>query len=358
MTKRRSLRLTRASYLLYRHRYLAGFAAIGLCAVALEVALVAAMPVAWGLGVRASLAFAVGLVTSFALNAALNFRVPRRYLLATFGRYALVSGLSFGLNMAAVAAGTGVLNTPYGPTRLASAGCLFVLAYALHRRWTFDRARNFGIAVYASAAERVAPIFRKVGFHTDHVHVDLVDETMHAGCAPVDLGKLRVVRRFWPGVPVALHVMSRKPALWMRQAWDGCDWVLFHLGGEDAIMPLLAEGRVRGKRVGVVWHEPDGLDALMPYLPHVDFVMVLGIAQPGVSGQPLSESAVRMAATLDGVRDRYGFEVMFDGSVNAATVTRLRATYVVAASAVLRAADPVRAIHRLKTGMRYERSAA
>ena len=72
---------------------------------------------------------------------------------------------------------------------------------------------------------------------------------------------------------------------------------------------------------------------LMPYLAHVDFVMVLGIAQPGQSGQPMQEEAIQVAAMLDGMRERYGFEVIFDGGVNAGNIARIRAKYVVAASA-------------------------
>ena len=86
--------------------------------------------------------------------------------------------------------------------------------------------------------------------------------------------------------------------------------------------------------------------------------MALGIEQPGRSGQKLIEDALRITDALDGMRERYGFEVMFDGGVNLTTIDRIRAKYVVAASAVLRASDPVRTAHSLRTGARYERTAA
>ena len=61
---------------------------------------------------------------------------------------------------------------------------------------------------------------------------------------------------------------------------------------------------------------------------------------------------------LDRLRARYGFQVMFDGGINTVTIARIRAKYVVAASAVLKAADPVRACHSLRTGGKYERRCA
>ena len=148
--------------------------------------------------------------------------------------------------------------------------------------------------------------------------------------------------------------MSFYPRHWAQQTWDDVDWYLFHVNAHDDLSRLILECRLRQKRVGVVWHTSAELGMLLPYLPHVDFVMVLGIAQPGQSGQPVLEEAIEMAAMLDRLRDRYGFEVIFDGGVNAATITRIRAKYVVAASAVLRAASPIRSAHCLQTGAKYE----
>lgn len=359
---RRRLRLfthTAASFVVYRYRYLAAFALFGFLSIILEIVLVSyAMPAAWDDLPKATLAFGAGLLVSFCLNAFFNFRVPRRYLLGSFARFALVSLLSFSLNMAAVRGLNEQFGLTYGPTRLICSGCLFLLAYMLHRRWTFARARNFGIAIYASAAERVYRVFHKIGRNCDHVHVDLVDATMNPEAAAVDLGRLRLARRLWAGTPLALHVMSLRPAAWAAQTWPWVDWYLFHLGGHDDLLGLIAECRLRRKKVGVVWHVTDRPSELLPYLPHVDFVMVLGIAQPGRSGQPLAEAAVAMAEMLDRLRGRYGYEVMFDGSVNARTVGRIPATYVVAASAVLGAAVPVMAVNCLKTGARYERRVA
>ena len=65
-----------------------------------------------------------------------------------------------------------------------------------------------------------------------------------------------------------------------------------------------------------------------------------------------------MTAALDEMRGRYGYQVMFDGGVNLTTIGRIRAKYIVAASAVLRAQDPVRLAHSLRTGGRYERRSA
>ena len=135
-------------------------------------------PVSWASRTRrASLTARVGF--SFALNFRFNFQVPRAYLLTTFRRFAAVSCLSFLLNLAVMAMVKSSLTEGYAPARLLSAGVLFMIAYTLHRRYTFRLARDFGVAVYATKAERVGRIYRKIGWNCDHVHVDLVDETMN-----------------------------------------------------------------------------------------------------------------------------------------------------------------------------------
>jgi pentose-5-phosphate-3-epimerase/putative flippase GtrA len=346
---------TQLSYTIYRYRYLAAFTLIGMMSIVLEVELIRrAMPVDWPWQLRACLAFVLGMLFSFVLNATVNFRVPRPYLLQTFGRFVLVSTFSFALNMAAVYWLQRWIGEAYGAARLTSAGLLFLIAYALHRRYTFDRTRSFGIAVYASSSERVFRIFYRVGRNCNHLHVDLVDSTMNADAAPVDLQQIRRARRLWPATPLCLHVMSYYPRHWVQQTWDEVDWYLFHVNAHDDLARLILECRLRDKRVGVVWHTSAELGTLLPVLGHVDFVAVLGIAQPGQSGQPVLEEAIAMAAMLDRLRERYGFEVIFDGGVNAQTITRIRAKYVVAASAVLRAPSPIRSAHCLQSGAKYE----
>lgn len=349
---------SRASFLIYRYRYLAKFAAIGFVSILLEVILTGRLPVAWPWLTKATAAFSLGLLVSFGLNATLNFRVPTRYLLHTFFRFALVSFLSFGLNMIAVHWFREWSQAAYGEARLISSGVLFLLAYWLHRHYTFSLTRNFGIAVYAAQHESVRRIFHRIGRSCDHVHVDLVDETMNRDCSPVDLRKLRIARELWRGVPLSLHVMSLAPSRWLEQTWQQVDWYLFHLNVREDLHSLIAECRMRGKKVGVVWHQSVTIGKLLPLLPHVDFVMVLGIAQPGRSGQLLLREAVEVAAALDALRPRYGYELMFDGGVDASTIGQIRAKYIVAASAVLRAHDPVQVSHYLKTTGKYERRAA
>lgn len=342
------------SYFIYRYRYLACFTVIGFASIVVELllnrfVLQPVLPSAPALVIS----FLIGMVLSFAGNAIFNFQVPRSYLLRSFTWFAVISTLSFLLNMAAILVIGDMFAATPGALRLTSAGFLFGIGYALHRRYSFDQARNFGLAVYACEAENVQSLYDKVGRNCDHVHIDLIDSTMTPNPSPVRLEKIDEARALWPDRPFAMHVMSRTPRRWVEQLWDQIDWFLFHIESEDDLHELFFDCRRRGKKVGVVWRPGMSLGSLLSYLPHVDFAMVLGIREPGRSGQQMQPEAISVVAALDEMRDRYNLQVMFDGGVKTTNVMDIPAKYVIAASAVIGAENPVYAAHVLRSAARF-----
>lgn len=355
---KRRLKYSKVALQFFRYRYLLAFTAFGFLSILVELAVLwSIIPQQWPDTVRTCSAFAIGLLVSFGLNASFNFKVPPRYFVSTFIRFAGVSVVSFMLNMGMVRVFQDEAGMGYAMSRVVCSGVLFLLAYAVHRRLTFRLDRNFGIAVYASPAEQVRRIFLKVGRNCDHIHIDLVDETVKPG-AEVDISKIAEARSIWTDVPFAIHLMTRRPDKWLDAVLDDIDWFLFSMGADTQLLPLFAKCHLAGKKVGVVWHQSELLGDLYPLLPHVDFVMVLGIARPGVSGQSISAEALEAIHMLERIRKHYRYELMFDGSVNTRTIRDIPARYVVAASSVLKADQPARVISTLKTGARHERRAA
>jgi pentose-5-phosphate-3-epimerase/putative flippase GtrA len=341
----------------FKYRYLIAFTAFGILSILVELSLLKTLPSNWSEATKTVSAFSVGLLISFTLNSLFNFRVPWKYFASTFFRFSVVSVASFVLNRYAIAWTQAGYSIDYATSRLLCSGSLFLVAYAIHRRLTFKIDRNFGIAVYASPVENVRRVFLKVGRNCDHIHIDLVDNTVQP-TAQVDLNKIAIARRLWPSVPFAIHFMTRRPEQWLDKCLENADWFLFSIASDTPLLPLIAKCHMQGKKAGVVWHVSDPVDSVYQYLPHVDFVMVLGIERPGQSGQKLQQSAVNMAQMIERLRSRYTFELMFDGSVNSDTIRSIPARYIVAASSVLKAKRPAQAIYTLKSGARHERTAA
>lgn len=346
-----SVRLRRlAGWTVWRYRYLAGFVLWGFLSILLELLLVTCLlPTTWPESLRSVLGFLAGLLFAFSMNARFNFRVPREHWTRTFVLFVLVSVFSYGLNLLAVAGMAWIDWADYPAARLCSSGMFCMIAYALHRRFTFrPSVRQIGLAVYAVQQEDLPRAYRQVGDQCDCLHVDLIDETFGAVAAPVDLEKLEEARRLWTWQPFHLHLMSRTPLRWIEQCGHRVECVLFHPEINDDPMEVIARCRQLGRQVGVVWTQESQLARLLPLLPHVDFVMVLGIRTPGISGQAILEEAIEAAGFFARLASRYTFETIFDGGVTPSNAGRIPARILVSNSSILRAEDPVRAVFRLK----------
>jgi putative flippase GtrA len=174
----------------FRHRYLLLFTIFGFISICIEVALVALLPESLGYWQRSLIGFLVGMVFAAFANAKFNFRVSNRRLWFTIAAFAGISGFSYSMNLMLLDWAHDQQWTTYPQSRFFTSGILFLLAYWLHRRLTFrGEERDLGLAVYLAAPTDVPKMYERVGELADHIHLDLVDETFRADCAPVDCGK-------------------------------------------------------------------------------------------------------------------------------------------------------------------------
>jgi pentose-5-phosphate-3-epimerase/putative flippase GtrA len=346
------------SWLTWRYRYLGMFVLIGFLSICLEVAVVVGLGEASGhLTMWGSLiGFLAGMLFAFYGNFRFNFRVEKTKFWRTFGLFACISCCSYCLNLV-TKDWLNLLNWhSYPMARFITSGSLFIVAYTLHRRFTFRRsAKDFGLAVYAAQGTDVQALYQRIGEHCDHIHIDLVDESCKPDAEPVDTAVIAQARAYWTWQPFMIHIMSRRPRRWVDACLEHVDVVLVHIDGDEDVLATLAECRLRGKAPGVVAHHSVTLAQLMPYLPHCDYVLMLGIERPGYSGQPMMASAMVMAKVLAAMSDRYGFRLIFDGGVTIDNVNHIPADYIVSSTTVLHAEDPTRAALALMSGLRNAR---
>jgi ribulose-phosphate 3-epimerase len=336
----------------WRYRYFLAFMVFGFLSILLEVALVQwVLPAHWPSRVNLTIGFVAGMIFAFAMNASFSFTVPHRHFWAAFGSFALVSTFSYTLNYLVVSGVDFMSSVSYPTARFLAAGCLFIVAYHLHRRLTFRHStRNLGLAVYANTGPGLQLAHERIGTLCDHIHMDLIDETMKPGSAPVDLEQVAAAREMWRWHPICLHIMSKTPLKWVDECQPWVDQVLVHVDGDDDIMEVITRARQYGLKVGVVWHHTVSMSQMMPYLPHVDFVMVLGIEKPGCSGQAVMDEALLAADYFASLASRYGYELIFDGGVTTENLGAIAAPIVVSSSHVLQAKSPVLAALNLMAG--------
>lgn len=196
-----------------------------------------------------------------------------------------------------------------------------------------------------SVADLAAGIFA-LG-HVPELHVDVVDGMF-------------VPHRSWPYItpdsplsamsvlePYALEVdlmitdpLASAAADWIRV---GADRLVFHVESisVDAFKNFADTTAIT---VGIAANNDTPYDVLASYLPHADFVQVMGIAAIGAQGQSFDDRAYERITALK--TDFPHLPISIDGSVNASTLPTLLSYTLdryIMGSAIIGATDPAQA---------------
>jgi ribulose-phosphate 3-epimerase len=139
----------------------------------------------------------------------------------------------------------------------------------------------------------------------DWVHCDVMDANFvpNLTFGPDTVRALRKATT----LPLDVHLMMVRPDLYIDRFIDaGADHVIIHVEPKEYdIVKTLKHIRTRGKLAGISLNPPTSVEALLPYLPFVDQVLVMTV-NPGFGGQSFIPSGIekvrflrKKAATLD-----------------------------------------------------------
>ncbi len=342
------------SALWYRSRFLASYIVIGALSLVLEVGIMRALE---GAGLEhlyaAMLGVSCAVVAAYYLNARFNFRIPPAKRWRAFRYFAIISGFSLALNFT-LKARLSAMGWTYEESRIVTSGALFLIAYSLHRRFSFHDFKQVGIAVYVDRVEDIRGIWEKVGVFPNFIHVDLVDTTVAPNNPEPASNRAEVVRAFWPDKPVHVHVMSRTPSRWLPDLLPYADVIFVHLDLDEPIAEVLAAIKLGKRRPGICLRVTESTEALRPLLPWIDHVLLLAIANPGMSGQSQDPRVRDQIAEINSWAERERLTVCVDGGVNERNIGGLDVELAVSASSVLNSANPRQQILRLQTSSAYE----
>ncbi|MGN0984220.1 MAG: ribulose-phosphate 3-epimerase [Gemmiger sp.] len=187
----------------------------------------------------------------------------------------------------------------------------------------------------------------------DMLHIDVMDGHFVPNIsygAPV----LACLHRALPDVFYDVHLMIDEPA---RYAPDfvraGANSITFHLEAvPDTVAQTIAAIRALGCQVGLSVRPGTPIEAVYPYLPDVDMVLVMSV-EPGFGGQSFLPGTPDRLAALRAECDRLGVHphLQVDGGVQAVTAplcTAAGADNLVAGSFLFGAADMVHAVRSLR----------
>ena len=178
----------------------------------------------------------------------------------------------------------------------------------------------------------------------DYVHVDVMDGLFVPN---ITIG-IPVVESIRPttALPLDVHLMIDRPIRYVERFCEaGADIVTIHVEADtdENTHKALDLIRGRGKRAGVVVKPKTPAQAVLPFLPQCDIVLVMTV-EPGFGGQAFLADMMPKLRTIRGYIDaqRPGCELEVDGGIDLETArvaVANGANVLAAGSAVYRAAD-------------------
>lgn len=207
------------------------------------------------------------------------------------------------------------------------------------------------VSILSADFSRLGEEVKAVEPYADMIHVDVMDAHF---VPPLTIGPV-VVESLRPvtGLPLHCHLMVERPDALFNELKDaGTDMVTCHIEAVPQPTPVIERAHELGMRAGLAVNPETPVDALFPYLDHLQNVIVMTLAKTGWAGQPFEESNLPKIEAVRNEIDRRGLEVDVecDGGINEESARRCLqagATVLAAASSIFRASDVGDAAGRL-----------
>ncbi len=185
----------------------------------------------------------------------------------------------------------------------------------------------------------------------DYLHLDVMDgvfvPNMSFGMPVIEALRDKC------GLVFDVHLMITKPERYIEQfAKAGADIITFHLEATDDPAAVIKQIKACGKKASISISPSTPAEALLPYLPELDMILVMTVV-PGFGGQSLIPETLEKVKTLRKVIDEKGYDcnIEVDGGIsekNIKLVTDAGANVIVGGTAIFRAADAKKTISDMR----------
>lgn len=340
--------------LFYRFRFLGTYIIIGFLSIFLELMIQGYLD-ALGVHIYLSIlvSLGVGILFAFFGNIFFNFKIPLIRRNQAFIYFAVISLFSSFLQWTIAQILDESIWT-YEKGRIIISGWVFMIAYLLHRKYSFRNFKKVGVAIYANGVENLEDIFGRIGHYADFIHVDIVDKTMVDDAVDVKTYRLETMKAYWPNTQIQTHIMSYEPTRWLDQVLPYSDVVYIHAECKQNIESLIVKIKENHKKAGIAITMDTKPEEIETLLKKVDYVLLLTVPKPGSSGQKFDSVGLDRIKQINNFSFRKQFVLCIDGGVNENIVGILEAENIVSGSCVLKNVDPKMQIMRLQTAGRYE----
>ena len=150
-----------------------------------------------------------------------------------------------------------------------------------------------------------------------------------------------------------VHLMVESPSKYIKNyASLNTEYISIHLDTKEDLLANLKLIKSYGIKAGVAINPDEEVSLLIPYLPYIDLILVMGV-NPGMGGQKFISKTIDKLKELQVLRKEYpnfNFKISVDGGVNNIIASRIinYTDIIVSGSYVLNSNDYQKQINSLR----------
>ena len=149
------------------------------------------------------------------------------------------------------------------------------------------------------------------------IHVDVMDGK-YVDNKSLPFKEMRHIYKF-TDKRLDVHLMVESPSIYISDyASLNTEYISIHLDTIEDTLSNLKLIKSYGIKAGIVLNPNDKVESLIPYLPYIDLILVMGVI-PGKGGQKFIDKTINKLKELKVLKKEYKdfkFKVSVDGGVN------------------------------------------
>ncbi len=337
------------NYKIYKYRYFLRYFLIGVLSIIIELGTILLFRDLIDTKILMLLGFILSMLFAFYINTKFNFKVKKRDSLKTFAFFISIATFVYTLNLIIIELFYSFNFSNYIFLRLFTASIFFMLSYTLHRNITFKNTKQVGVAIYLQKKENLDKIMKHVGGYVDWLHLDLIDNTFKKDTDEVDLSIGHEIKRRFPEFKTMTHIMSDNPSKWIEKVAPFSNYIIIHSTSKEPLEENIKKIKQLKRKVGFCILSKNKLQLPKNLLRQINLIQVLGIDNPGYSGQKMNKSTFSILKQLQILKKSHRFEICLDGGVKESNINLINSKYIVSGSTILNSKTPRKTIYNLKT---------
>lgn len=152
-------------------------------------------------------------------------------------------------------------------------------------------------------------------------------------------------------IPFDVHLMIKEPLKYIDSFADsGADIITFHIESDSDTLQTIKKIKSRNKKVGICIKPQTPIQAVFPYLKHIDLLLIMTV-EPGFGGQKFMPEQLEKSIIVKNNFPNLNFLIEVDGGINLETIKTVKEYPIdicVSGTCIFNSADPSETINKLK----------